>query len=424
MKWRNQLLALLCLLAFAGLGIVYFQHWVVQRPFAIVLFVGEGLAPRQLAATRLYTGGADARLSLDSMSHTALVMNASKDFSVPDRAAAATAIATGIKVNNRSIAIDAQGKPLPTIIDLARESGRAVGLISNSRLTNSICAAFYAHTAEPDNVDDIAKQFVDGQKIDIAMGGGVDQFLPQSKGGQRRDNVDLLLELRGKGFDIVQTRSELEAIPPWRLPKLFGGFASGDLAFENQIEEKKNQPSLSDMVRRAVELLQYNPGGYLLIVDGALARKSAEENNGERTMRETAELDRAVGVARRYAGRKATTIVCGDVALGGMTLSGSPFRRDSGIALLGLNSSGQPWITWATGPNGVKSYGAPNANDAGSKDETASSQSDVMEPGALYQKKALNTAEDTIALGSGPGTESLEGVIENTAVFTMLRDQL
>ena len=91
MKWRNQLLALFCLLAFAGLGVLYFQHWVVQKPFGIILFIGEGLAPGRLAATRLYVGGADARLTFDSMNHLALLINYSKDFAVPDRAAAATA---------------------------------------------------------------------------------------------------------------------------------------------------------------------------------------------------------------------------------------------------------------------------------------------------------------------------------------------
>ena len=77
MKWRNQLLALFCLLAFAGLGILYFQHWVVQKPFGIVLFIGEGLTPHRLAATRVYGGGADGRLALDSMPHFALLTNLS-----------------------------------------------------------------------------------------------------------------------------------------------------------------------------------------------------------------------------------------------------------------------------------------------------------------------------------------------------------
>src|ERR1700736_6421938 len=123
MKWRNQMLALFCLLAFAGLGILYFQHWVVQKPFGIVLFVGEGLAPQRLAATRVFLGGADAKLALDSMNHVALIANYSKDFATPDQAAAATEIATGVKVNNRAIAVDGDGKPLTSILDLARERG-------------------------------------------------------------------------------------------------------------------------------------------------------------------------------------------------------------------------------------------------------------------------------------------------------------
>src|SRR5207244_6106566 len=131
---------------------------------------------------------------------------------------------------------------------------------------------------------------------------------------ERQDGRDLLLELRRNGFDIVRTRTELEAIPAWRRPKLFGAFSNIELAFANQMEERSQQPSLSDMVRRAIELLQYNAGGYLLVVDAGLMRKAAEENNGERTLSETVELDRAVSVARRYAGQRSTIVVCGDAA--------------------------------------------------------------------------------------------------------------
>ena len=75
MKLRNQLLALFCLLAFAGLGVLYFQHWVIRKPFGIILFIGEGLAPGRLAPTRAYAGGAGTHLGLDSMPHVALLTN-------------------------------------------------------------------------------------------------------------------------------------------------------------------------------------------------------------------------------------------------------------------------------------------------------------------------------------------------------------
>ena len=115
-KWRNQLLALFCLLAFAGLGVLYFQHWVIRKPFGIVLFIGEGLSPARLAPTRAYAAGVGARLNMDSMSHAALLMNYSKDFAAPDQAAAATAIATGERVANRAVAINADGKAIKSII--------------------------------------------------------------------------------------------------------------------------------------------------------------------------------------------------------------------------------------------------------------------------------------------------------------------
>src|SRR5258708_31320459 len=120
MKWRNQLLALLCLIAFAGLGVLYFHHWVIRKPFGIILFVGEGLSPARLAPTRAYAGGAGSRLNVDSMPYAALMMNYSKDFAAPDQAAAATAIATGERVTNRAIAINSVCHPLMCILALVR----------------------------------------------------------------------------------------------------------------------------------------------------------------------------------------------------------------------------------------------------------------------------------------------------------------
>jgi len=423
-KWRNQLLALLCLLAFAGLGVLYFQHWVIRKPFGIILFIGEGLSPSRLAPTRAYAGGADAHLNLDSMNHLALLTNYSKDFAAPDQAAAATAIATGVRVTNRAIAVDGRGKPITSIIELAREHGRATGLVTDGKLTAPTSAAFYAHPVDPNDVDGIAAEFVERGKIDIAMGGGVAQFLPATKAGERQDGRDLLLELRRNGFDIVRTRAELEGIPAWRRPKLFGAFSNVELAFANQVEERSQQPSLSDMVRRAIELLQYNPGGYLLVVDAGLMRNAAQENKAERALGETVELDHAVATARRYAGQGSTIIVCGDAAIGGLSLNGFPFLKDSGIALLGLNSAGQPWITWATGPNGASSYGAakiPGKPDTNHTEQPASQQ---LEPAALYAKSALSTVDDVVAFGSGPGTEALQGTVDNTTVFKILRDEL
>jgi alkaline phosphatase len=423
MKWRNQILALLCLTIFIALGVLYFRHWVVQKPFAIVLFIGEGLTPGRVAATRLYAGGANAHLALESFPAVALLSNYSQDFAVPDEAAAATTLATGVKVNNRSLGFGPNDKRLASIVDLAREKGRAIGLVTNGRLTDPTAAAFYA-TGK--GGADLAPQLAEEKKIDIALGGGGSRFLPEAKDGERTDGRDLVLEMRRNGFEIVRTKAELENIPQWRRPRLLGLFSDGEMAFGNEIAAGSEQPALADMTRRAIELLQWNAGGYLLIVDAALMRTAARENHGERALAETVELDQAIATARSYIGENSTILVTGNLGIGGLSLNGFPFRRDSGVALLGVNSSGEPALTWATGPNGLDTRmprAGPNLEEPAPPAEGPAS-SGTQEPAAAYAPQARNTADDVLAAGRGPGTESLHGFLDNTVIFKIIAGQL
>jgi alkaline phosphatase len=419
-KWRNQLLALFCLVLFAAFGVFYFQHWVVQKPFGIILFIGEGLTPARLAATRVFAGGADVPLAFDSMPHLALARNHSNDFAAPDSGAAASAIATGIKVNNKSM-----GGHAANLLELARRAGRATGLVTDGKLTSVTAAAFYAHASGVPPPNECARLLTESSTIDLAMGGGVHDFLPESKEGVRSDARDLLSEIRRKGFDLARTKGDLEAIPAWRRPKVFGAFANAELAYADQVEARNEQPSLPDMVRRAIELLQYNRGGYLLVVDARLARKAAEENDAEHTLAETVELDRAVSVARRYAGEKSAIIICGDVGVGGLHLNGAPFRTDRGLAILGLNSAGDPWLSWATGPHGAKSYGAAKlANQQPAAPGAPVVAEPSQEPAAFYAPVALETVEDVVVMAIGQGTDGVRGSLDNTEIFNIIRDSL
>ncbi|PYK73663.1 MAG: hypothetical protein DME42_06490 [Verrucomicrobia bacterium] len=402
MKWRNQILALICLLAFAALGVLYFQNWVVQKPFGIILFVGEGLTAQRMAATRVYIGGADNPLAMDGLEFSARLRNHSADFAVPDSAAAASALATGTRVKNGTIATAESGAPLQTILEIAHKEGRVTGIVTDGALTNPTVAAFYAHASTAKQPQQFATAMIDQSAVDIAFGGGAADF----------DKA----KLHQAHVRVVRNSPELEQISEWQQPRLLGLFAANDLPFTDEVAARTEQPSLADMVRRAIELLQVNRRGYVLVVNAHLMASAAWQNLGERALRETAELDRAVQISREYAGRNTAIIVCGDAAIGGMNVNGYPFRYDSGVAILGLNSAGQPWVTWATGPNGGKTGASVESSSA--RDLSA------LEPAAVQAPSALNSLEDPIANADGLRMEKLRGTIDNTQVFEIIRDAL
>ena len=71
------------------------------------------------------------------------------------------------------------------------------------------------------------------------------------------------------------------------------------------------------------------------------------------------------------------------------------------MAILGLNSAGQPWVTWATGPNGGKT--GANVESSSARDFSA------LEPAAVQAASALNSVEDPIANATGLRMEKLHG---------------
>ena len=419
MKLRNQLLALCCLLVFAGFGFLYVTTWVVQKPFGIILFVSDGMVAQHLTAARLYEGGADGRLAIESMPNAALVRNSANDFSVPDDASATTALATGVKTNHRSLGVGPHGKPLATILELAHAAGRGAGLVTTGALTSPGAAAFYARTVDARDTAAIASQFLTTPIFDVVLGGGAADFLPQAKNGTRADGRDLLAQFQTAGVEIVRTKAALEEASSYRSSILLGVFSQGPMAFSHQIESGSEQPSLSDMVRRAIECLQTNRKGYVLVVDAPFVTTAAERNEGEHVITETLALDRAVATALRYAGEKSLIIAVGRHATGGMSLNGYPLRQDHGVALLGTNTSGQPSITWATGPNGP-----PLPVAAPGPASPAKPPAPRNEPAAFQTPSALNTAEDVIAVSKGPGAEKVHGFLENTEIFGVLREAL
>jgi len=108
----------------------------------------------------------------------------------------ATAYATGHKGSDKGISVApwhitiaaADGDPaleyipLATILEEARLSGRATGLVAISNIQHATPAAFSSHWHDRSNYNEIGEQQV-YQNIDVVLGGGKQYLLPRELSG-------------------------------------------------------------------------------------------------------------------------------------------------------------------------------------------------------------------------------------------------
>src|SRR5688500_3713894 len=131
-------------------------------------------------AGQLIAAGRDGRLAMDHLPVAGQMGTMCVDPAtfVTDSAAAATAIATGAKTVNGCVAIDADGREQRTILELAKASGRSVGLISTCQITDATPAAFAAHVPHRADQSEVARQYIERVGVDVILGGGAVHWYP------------------------------------------------------------------------------------------------------------------------------------------------------------------------------------------------------------------------------------------------------
>ena len=108
----------------------------------VILFFGDGVGVSSLNAASIYGYGRAQALYLQKMPNLALADSSSAREWVTDAAAAATAMASGVKSRNGVMSQTASavkdgrdGDTLKTILEYAEERGLSTGIISNDDRT-------------------------------------------------------------------------------------------------------------------------------------------------------------------------------------------------------------------------------------------------------------------------------------------------
>ncbi len=93
-----------------------------------------------------------------------------------DSAAAGTALATGHKTYNNAINFDNFGQPLTFITQIAKQQGKATGVVTSVQLSHATPATFSAQNISRKNMTAIAKEMLTSGTVDLLMGTGNPDF--------------------------------------------------------------------------------------------------------------------------------------------------------------------------------------------------------------------------------------------------------
>ncbi|TFW32914.1 alkaline phosphatase [Massilia horti] len=455
------------LLALA-IGATISQAAVAADAKNIIFFLGDGMGPATITAARIYKYGEDGSLNMDKLERTARIKTFSNDAQTTDSAPSMAAYMTGVKMNNEVISMSTDtvatepgkdangnlginncastnGKLVPTILELAKAKGKAVGSITTTELTHATPAATFSHICNRNAQYAIAAQLAPGgagynaallDGVDVLMGGGRNHFTPYSatntKG--RADGRDLLAEMAAKGYTIAATKADMQAAP---LTKKFIGIYSTtsqlqyelDRAATPPVGEGAIQPSLAEMTVKAMDILGQNANGYFLMVEGGRIDHALHATNAKRALVDTIAFDDAIKAAQDKARSTDPTlantliVVTADhdhtLTINGYSKRGNPIldiNRDYKTGQPGKDEDGNTYSTlvFGNGPN------RPNLRT--NLDSATVLGDNYLQEAGVRLSSETHGGGDVKLFATGAGAKAFKGTMDNTKVFTLLKN--
>ena len=267
----------------------------------IIFMIGDGMGPNQVASARERL---NAPLSMDGMFVSGTVCTDNVLGELTDSAAAGTALSTGVKTKNGTVAKDKNGNELQTMLEYYAERNKLTGLVTTSFFSDATPAAFGAHVDDRSETAKIAKGFIDNG-INVLMGGGTSKF-----------SYALMSYAKRNGYEYVTDRNTLLGFDG---EKLIGLFASNYMSYEN--DRPSTEPSIAEMTEKAIDLLSGNEDGFFLMVEAGNIDHAGHSNLLESSIADTIAFSEAVQAALDFLEENPDTliVVTADHETGGLT---------------------------------------------------------------------------------------------------------
>lgn len=280
----------------------------------IIMVVADGMGPAYTTAYRYFADNPETP-EIEKTVFDRHYVGSSSTYPAPvsgyitDSAAAATALATGVKTYNDAISVDVKGKPLTTVLEKAKSIGMKTGVVVTSQINHATPASYLSHNAFRRNYNEIADSYIDnGIKADIYLGGGWQYFIRQDR--------NLVNEFKENGFHYVDNYQSLMAAPQDK--PLLGLFGKQGLDWAL---DDDNKHRLSMMTKLALPRLE-NKKGYFMLIEASQVDWAGHGNDIASAMHEMDDLAKTMEYLESYVADNPDTLVIltADHSTGGLSI--------------------------------------------------------------------------------------------------------
>lgn len=321
----------------------------------VILMIGDGMS-----LMHVYTAWAANRgkLWLENAQATGLSKTWAVKKLVTDSGSGGTSLATGVKTVYHAVGVDPEGKPLTSLVDVAKELGKDAGMAVTCRLWDATPCDFCCHNIDRDKEEELVGDYPTSG-VDFVFGGGAQKFT------NRKDGRDIFKELQKKGYHVSRTLDDFFAYD--KNSRIFAVPYDKDTPLPDERGDLLARASM-----KGISLMNQNKNGFFMMIEGSQLDDYGHFNQLDLLMKETLDFDQTVGEVMKWAAKDGETlvVVTADHETGGLTLV-----------------------------NGNKDEGRVECCFS-SKDHT----------GAMVPVYAF-----------GPGAENFTGIFENTDVFKKIQ---